>query len=334
MELTDSAVLMRLVYQAMRRAGLPAEEVLMRAGVAMATLESHKRTPLHAQLGFWRAAQELGQDPDIGLHLAEQMPLYRGQVMEYLFTSSNTFGDGLRRSLAYQRLVSDALSVQLVVDEQQCYLTNGAAIYKDKLALRHFSECLLLGSIRFFRFVTEGKFEPVCIELDYEEGASPEEYQRVYGCLVILGQAESRLHFDRTILDQPLWTTEPELLQLHEQLAVEKMQELARFDLIAEVRRAIGTTLESGETSLESVARQLNVPVRRLRTQLADADTSFQQLLSDFRCRLAKRLLAQTPESIERIVYLTGFSEPSTFYRAFRRWTGETPVEYRRRKQS
>jgi AraC-like DNA-binding protein len=82
------------------------------------------------------------------------------------------------------------------------------------------------------------------------------------------------------------------------------------------------------------VAAQLNLPVRRLRTQLAEADTSFQQILSDFRCRLAKRLLAQTSESIERIVYLTGFSEPSTFYRAFRRWTGETPVEYRRRKQS
>ncbi|EPJ8044972.1 helix-turn-helix domain-containing protein, partial [Acinetobacter baumannii] len=55
--------------------------------------------------------------------------------------------------------------------------------------------------------------------------------------------------------------------------------------------------------------------------------------LSDYRCRLAKKLLANTNESVERIVYLTGFSEPSTFYRAFKRWTNETPVEYRKRKQ-
>ena len=112
-----------------------------------------------------------------------------------------------------------------------------------------------------------------------------------------------------------------------------KLQELARFDLVAEVRRAIGGTLESG-TSLETVAKQLGVPPRRLRTQLTDAGTSFNQVLADYRCRLAKRLLAQTSESIEQIVYLTGFSEPSTFYRAFKRWTGLTPIEYRKKKQA
>ena len=84
---------------------------------------------------------------------------------------------------------------------------------------------------------------------------------------------------------------------------------------------------------IETVAAQLNITPRRLRTQLSEANTSFQQILSDYRCRLAKKLLANTNESVERIVYLTGFSEPSTFYRAFKRWTNETPVEYRKRKQ-
>ena len=77
-------------------------------------------------------------------------------------------------------------------------------------------------------------------------------------------------------------------MQLHEQLAIEKLQELARYDLVGEVRRAIGSTLESGETTLETVAAQLNITPRRLRTQLSEANTSFQQILSDYRCRLAK----------------------------------------------
>jgi AraC-like DNA-binding protein len=91
--------------------------------------------------------------------------------------------------------------------------------------------------------------------------------------------------------------------------------------------------LESGDTSLEAVARRLGMPPRRLRSQLAEANTSFNQILADYRSRLARRLLARTAEPIEQIVYLTGFSEPSTFYRAFKRWTNETPVEYRKRKQ-
>ena len=189
------------------------------------------------------------------------------------------------------------------------------------------------GILRFFKFITEGRFNPIYIDFNFSQGAFDDEYFRVYECPVSLGQKETRLYFDPAVLDYVLWQAEPELLQLHEQLAIEKLQELARYDLVGEVRRAIGSTLESGETTLETVATHLNITPRRLRTQLSEANTSFQQILSDYRCRLAKKLLANTAESVERIVYLTGFSEPSTFYRAFKRWTNETPVEYRKRKQ-
>lgn len=314
-------------------AGLPTEEILTKAGVALNQVDTNARTPLSAQYAFWTAAQEVSKDPDIGLHLGEHLPLYRGQVIEHLFISSETFGEGLKRALAYQRLISDAFDAKLVVEDGRCYLTNGEQVGADNLVNRHFSECAISGVLRFFKFITEGQFHPIFIDFNFSEGASEDEYFRVYGCPVSLGQKETRLYFDPAILDFQLWQAEPELLQLHEQLAIEKLQELARYDLVGEVRRAIGSTLESGETTLETVAAQLNITPRRLRTQLSEANTSFQQILSDYRCRLAKKLLANTNESVERIVYLTGFSEPSTFYRAFKRWTNETPVEYRKRKQ-
>ncbi|WP_151980419.1 AraC family transcriptional regulator [Acinetobacter guerrae] len=332
-QLTDASVVLRFGYQAIRRAGLPTEEILTKAGVALNQVDTNTRTPLNAQYAFWIAAEEVSKDPDIGLHLGEHLPLYRGQVIEHLFISSETFGEGLKRALAYQRLISDALHARLVVDEHGCYLTNGEQPFSDNIVNRHFSECALSGILRFFKFITEGAFKPIFIDFDFNHGATEEEYIRVYGCPVSLGQKETRLYFDADILDYPLWQAEPELLQLHEQLAIEKLQELARYDLVGEVRRAIGSTLESGETTLETVAAQLHITPRRLRTQLSEANTSFQQILSDYRCRLAKKLLANTNESVERIVYLTGFSEPSTFYRAFKRWTNETPVEYRKRKQ-
>lgn len=332
-QLTDASIILRLGYQALRRANLPVEQILTQAGVALNQVDARKRTPLSAQSAFWHAAEQVSGDTDIGLHLGEHLPLYRGQVIEYLFLSSSTFGEGLKRALAYQRLISDALNVQLVHNAKSCYLTNGRLEYTDPLVHRHFSECLISGALRFFNYVTEGRFQATCIDFNFKQGTTEEEYLRVYGCPVRLGQAESRLYFEPAILDYPLWQSEPELLRLHEQLALEKLQELARYDLVAEVRRAIGSTLESGETTLETVAGQLNITPRRLRTQLSEANTCFQEILSDYRCRLAKRLLAQTTESVERIVYLTGFSEPSTFYRAFKRWTNETPVEYRKRKQ-
>jgi len=333
-QLTDASVVLRLAYQAIRRSGLPTEEILTKAGVALNQVETNDRTPLSSQYAFWLAAEEVSKDPDIGLHLGEHLPLYRGQVIEHLFISSENFGEGLKRALAYQRLISDAFHATLVIEEDRCYLANAQQSTRtDSLVNRHFSECAMSGLLRFFKFITEGRFNPIYIDFNFSQGALEEEYFRVYECPVSLGQKQTRLYFDPAILDYQLWQAEPELLQLHEQLALEKLQELARYDLVGEVRRAIGSTLESGETTLETVASHLSITPRRLRTQLSEANTSFQQILSDYRCRLAKKLLANTAESVERIVYLTGFSEPSTFYRAFKRWTNETPVEYRKRKQ-
>ncbi|MFB2539269.1 MULTISPECIES: AraC family transcriptional regulator [unclassified Acinetobacter] len=331
---TDASILLRLGYQAMRRAGLPTDEILYKAGVNLSKMQHQDRTPLAAQQGFWQALEQVTQDQDIGLHLGEHLPLYRGQVIEHLFLSSHNFGEGLHRALRYQRLLSDALQAELVVTSSHCYLSNGVHAGGDRKVNRHFTECFISGVLRFFKFVTEGRFEPTFIDLNYTDGATGDEYFRVYGCPVSLGQKETRIYFDHAMLEYPLWQADPDLLQLHEKLAIEKLQELARYDLIAEVRRAVGSSLECGETTLETVAAQLNITPRRLRSQLSDAETSFQQILSDYRCRLAKKMLANTHESIEKIVYLTGFSEPSTFYRAFKRWTGETPVEYRKRKQT
>lgn len=101
-------------------------------------------------------------------------------------------------------------------------------------------------------------------------------------------------------------------------------------ELLREVRRLIDELLVEGAT-LERVAAGLNMPARRLREQLAQAGVGFNDLLGECRCALAKRLLVDTDERIERIAERTGFSEPSTFCRAFKRWVGETPVGFRRR---
>lgn len=330
-ERTDAHIFLRLAYQALINAGLPADQVLLKAGVALSRLDdsNYSRTPNAAQTLFWQAAEEVSGDPHIGLHLGEHMPLYRGQVLEYLFTSSPTFGEGLKRAMNFHRLLSDALSGELVVEGETCYLRT----LTDRKASRHFTECFAAGLIKFCKFVTDDHFQVSAIHTEHSEGAPPAEYRRIYGCDVTLGCSEYRLYFNKDVLDFKIWQAEPRLLRLHEQIAQEQLAELQRYDLVSEVKRAIGETLESGETSLEAIARRLDIPARRLRSQLAEANTSFNQILADYRSRLARRLLARTDEPIEQIVYLTGFSEPSTFYRAFKRWTNETPVEYRKRKR-
>jgi AraC-like DNA-binding protein len=325
--LTDSGTLVRLAYRGLVNLGVDADEVLRRSGLDPSELyKANLRTKFSGQPRFWKAAVELSGDPCIGLHLGEQMPVYKGQILEYLFLSSPTFGDGLNRVLNYQRLISDALHGQVSETPNPC-LTSYFSEHEH--ATSHLAEAMVLGLIKAFQAVTDGTFKADRIVFNHSPNTDMAEYQRIFQCPVEFNAKSFQLFFPASLLSYRSLYAEPELLNLHIQAADQHLAILQQQDLITEVRSLLGALLESGETTLENVASRLDVTPRHLRHQLDLAGTSFQRLLNDYRHRLAQRLLSQTDEAISEIVYLTGFSEPSTFYRAFRRWEGTTPIEYR-----
>lgn len=332
-ELKDAGVLIRLAYQAMINAGVDVPQLFSKLGIDESYLQnSHLRTPHEAQTLFWALLEEQTNDPDIGLHLGQHLPVFKGQVIEYLFLSSPTFGDGLRRALNYQRLISDAADSELVLEDDSCFIRVVSASGGIK-KIRHFNECFAQGMLDFFKSITDNAFVPQRLEFEHQQPENVEEVKRVFGCEVKFECEENRLYFDKTMLERPSPHAEPELLALHEQFASEQVARLEKEDVVVQVNKIIAELLDSGEVTLESVAERLAIKPRSLRTRLADVDTNFNQILADFRYNLARRLLAKTNETIDEIVYLTGFSEPSTFYRAFKRWSGMTPIEYRKSKQ-
>jgi len=329
-ELRDAGVMLRLIYEAMKVEGIDIDALFRRLGIDENYINADQlRTPHNAQVFFWQTLEDMTGDPDIGLHLGQKLPVYKGQVLEYLFLSSPNFGEGLRRALNYQRLLSDAAQSDFVHQEEECYLVlNTAADEVSKLG--HFSEAFVQGMMTFFRSVTGGRFKPSRIDFEHDRDRGQEEVERVLDCPVKFGQQENRLYFSTSVLDYPSPHAEPGLLALHEQFASEQVARLEKKDIVGQVERIVAELLDSGEVTLDAVAERLAIKPRTLRTRLAEAETSFNQVLSEFRYRLARQLLATTTESIDEIVYLTGFSEPSTFYRAFKRWSGMTPIEYRR----
>lgn len=329
-ELRDAGVMLRLIYQAMKDQGVDTDEIFKRLGVDEDYLNSAQlRTPHSAQLYFWQVVEDVSGDPDVGLHLGQALPTYKGQVLEYLFLSSPNFGEGLRRALNYQRLLSDAANNEFFIDgDEACMVLDAAS--DEVRRLRHFTECFVQGLMTFFRSITDGRFECSRIEFEHERNERQAHVAEVLGCDVVFGAEENRMYFPARFLSHPSPHAEPELLALHERLASEQVARLEKKDIVGQVERIIAELLDSGEVTLDSVAERLDIKPRTLRTRLTEAETSFNQVLADFRYRLARQLLATTDESIDEIVYLTGFSEPSTFYRAFKRWSGMTPIEYRK----
>jgi AraC-like DNA-binding protein len=330
--LTDSGTLVRLAYQGLRSLHVDADEVLRRAGFDPKELyQENLRTQFSAQPHFWRAAVALSGDSCIGLHLGEKMPAYKGQILEYLLLSSQTFGDGLKRVLNYQRLISDALHGQLSLSPQPCLTSYFSS---PQYATSHLAEAMVMGLIKVFQSVTEGTFKADKIVFNHAPNTDIAEYERIFKCPVEFNAESFQLFFSESVLNYRSLYAEPQLLTLNVKAADQHIAMLEQRDFIDKVRGQMAGLLEAQDVTLERVSANMGISARGLRHQLALANTSFQKILNDLRHRLSLRLLSQTNEGISEIIYLTGFCEPSTFYRAFRRWEGITPIEYRRKQQN
>ena len=331
----DTGQYLQIVHQGMVRAGLDVQAIYSRLGYDAEKLAGSRelRTPHQQQAFFWSTVEAVTGDADIGLHLCKHLPIYHGDVIEYLMFSSPTFRDGMTRAFKYLRLVSDALHVRLIEDEQGTRLAViGSSVQAPQL--RHTEICVLYEVIEFGRSVTGSQMKPRRVRLRCSRRSPQKEYDAVFACPVEFDGAESEIWFDPKLLDLPSPRWDPDLLHLHEELAEKRLTGLKRQDLIERIRAIFSQRLELENCELEDVAKALSMPPRRLRFELTRAGTSFSDLLSEFRYAVARRLLRTTDEAIENIVYLTGFSEPSTFYRAFKRWSGMTPVQYRERRRN
>jgi AraC-like DNA-binding protein len=129
-------------------------------------------------------------------------------------------------------------------------------------------------------------------------------------------------------------TADPSLLAILQRLADDvSSRTSAEPPLTAQVRRILGTALRSNEGHIEGVAQKLGVTARSLQRRLKDEGASFQSMREEVRRELAQRYLDEDL-AITEISFLLGFSEPSAFFRAFKRWTGITPIESRARRRA
>jgi AraC-like DNA-binding protein len=325
---SDAGIFLWMTYQTMQKMGLDAASIFASVNLPNQPPDKNIRRDNSTQQRFWTAAEEISQDTDIGLHVGKQMPPFRGLVIEYLFLSSSTFGEGLQRALRYQTLLTDVFSLYLTINEDKAILSGF------EHPVRHYLECGIGIFLNFFKYITNNEFRPTHITLPYQQGASPETYQEMWECPVILDQTKGTIVFPGVLLNKTSPAAEPELLKIHETLAEQQLLNLEKHQLIHAIERLLSNgLLESGQFDQKLIAEQLNRNPRTLRADLQAINTNYEKILNQHREKLARRLLANTQETIDQIVYLTGFSEPSAFTRAFKRWTNETPSAYRHRKQ-
>ena len=140
---------------------------------------------------------------------------------------------------------------------------------------------------------------------------------------------ESLLRFPRDAFEQRLDDGNPELAEHNEAVLRRSLEQLQAASCSERVRNFLQAQLPDGEPSAERIAQALHLSLRSLQRHLAEEGTSYEALLGDTRQALALQHMRDPRCSISEIAYLLGFSDSSSFGRAFKRWTGQTPSQYR-----
>lgn len=165
---------------------------------------------------------------------------------------------------------------------------------------------------------------------DYPCPPHGDEYRHIFHCPLTFNAAQTRLEFDPRFLDAPVIRDKPEMRRF---LKTSPADLLSRPDasntFTGRIRTLIGRDFSRPLPDFEWVAAELHTSPQTLRRRLKQENTSFQEIKDLLRRDLAIHFLARSDLSINDIAHRVGFTEPSTFHRAFKKWTGVTPGAYR-----
>ena len=163
-----------------------------------------------------------------------------------------------------------------------------------------------------------------------EDPAWRAEIERYLGCVPVYGARHTRITFSHEDWARPLVGANPRLRATLEAHALELAREASQAQGFgAKVRTVIAQNLREGEPRIGDVARRLGMTARTLQRRLQDEQLGFTALVDAARLDLARRYLADESLSISEVSFALGYSEPSAFTRAFKRWSGSAPAEYR-----
>ncbi|WP_084672208.1 AraC family transcriptional regulator [Halopseudomonas pelagia] len=138
------------------------------------------------------------------------------------------------------------------------------------------------------------------------------------------------LQLKRELMDKPLATADSFLLPRFTEAMQDLLANMPSNDLVEQVKRRIHILLGSGDMSEERVAAPMNISPRHLRRKLSQEGTSYEQLVDEVRRDSAIRMISEGQLSLTSIAYELGFLDPSSFTRAFRRWTDMSPTAFKR----
>ena len=327
--ITVSVTVLTQMFLYLNSLNVDIDAFLRSLGIDPATVKApDTRLPLETYLLIQDEAAEYTNDPYFGLHMGKFAEAGSWSILGYMMMNCKTLGEAFEKSGRYSRIIGNLIEGRVELRFNKIKIILFTPPHAPQMS-RHCFEATISSSIRMIRTLTGIDLCPREVTFTYPEPESRAEYERVFCCPVLFGQKENSFTVDWSVVNTPILMANPGLLQYFEKYAEDFLAEMDRQnEYTRAVTKIILARLDDEKLSIDKVAKEMAVSVRTLQKRLEGEGVVFSDLLKDVREKLAKKYLCEN-YTVEQITYLLGFSEPSVFRKAFKKWSGVTPKEYR-----
>lgn len=320
--------------RALKARGVDPAQVLQACGLRISELRDPDTRVSIARINrLLDAASEATGDEAFPLRIAGHAHPSTFSILGYSMMASESLRDMLQRLARYKRIVSNTCRLELhdaprtvTLRMQIARDVDGRPVLSQGTVSGFFSVVL-----HFMRQLHDPAFAPLSAGMTGRPPAFADALADDLACRLSFDATANHLVFDRSDLETPLPTANPQITRVHERLLVQSLARLDREDMVSAVRSQIMDSLPMGPPSQAELAGRLHMSRRHLQRKLGQQGTSYKALLDETRRSLALQHLQEGQLSLGEISYMLGFSSVNNFSRAFQRWMGVPPGLYRRR---
>ena len=272
-------------------------------------------------------AIELSGDPHFGITNAEYArPTHLG-ALGFAWLASSSLREAFERMSRFSRVIQDRLTIGLEDDGDRYRVNIDANREFPNPVIREDGQ--LAATLKFCRVIYGSDLNPLEVSMRHEQPDDTSAYYAYFRCPVQFGCDKTQLLFRIEDVDKRLTGSNDELASLNEHIVVRYLAHREKQDIVNQVKAVIIEELANGNVTEKSVSERLFMTPRNMHRKLQKEKTSFKQLLTEVRQDLARQYIQDRSKTLTEISFLLGFSEVSSFSRAYKGWTGKAPSQDR-----
>jgi AraC-like DNA-binding protein len=332
-ELTVAAGAVRALMELAVSRGASRTTLAERSQIDCTSLEdADNRIRFSRYVALMRAGQELCNDPALALHFGEAVEASEISIAHAVGGATN-LGDAVAQGNRYAALTVEVEGdgtgdrFRLCRIEGQLWFVDGR---RNPNAFPELTESSFARMVCTTRRVTGGGPFITAVQVTHAEPPYRAEYERIFRVPVTFGSSRNALRINEALLASCEFPTSPRYVtRVLRDHAEALLQKLERSQSIRDrVERLLIPMLQTGEVSVDMIAGTLGLSRQTLFRRLRADGVTFEKVLDDLRHKLARDYLGVTKASVKQTARLVGYSDPSAFSRAFKRWTGSSPRVY------